>query len=263
MTRRERSDPTRNEAERPGAGDWDAMLPTAPWEERRRALRSLFEGIAPSYDRLNRVLSLGIDRSWRRRAAREALSGEARGVVLDLASGTGDQALALLALDPAAKVVRLDLSEALLRQAEEKLGARRPAPAVVGEMERIPVRHGSCAAVTMAFALRHVESLEGLLRACASVLAPGGVLAFVDMALPERGGWSFLYKGYFRHLLPRIAVLFGGERHAYELMVRSVETFPGWDRLLRAARDAGLVDGRTIALTGGAARVFVARKRSP
>jgi demethylmenaquinone methyltransferase / 2-methoxy-6-polyprenyl-1,4-benzoquinol methylase len=250
------------------AGQWEAMLPSAPWRERRKALRDLFEGIAPTYDRLNRVLSLGIDASWRARAAREAVARTESGVVLDLASGTGDQAVSLLRHAPRLTVLRLDLSAALLLRAARKLEGAKPggpldsAPALVAEMERLPIREGSCEAVTMAFALRHVEGLGSLMEACARVLRPGGRVAFVDMAIPERGVWGGIYRVYFRRVLPLLAQLFGGDREAYELMVRSVAAFPGWDALAAAARGAGLDEVRSIRLTGGAARVFIARKRS-
>ncbi|MDM7916075.1 MAG: class I SAM-dependent methyltransferase [Candidatus Eisenbacteria bacterium] len=243
------------------------MLPSAPWTERRRALRDLFETIAPSYDRLNHLLSLGIDRRWRRATAREALREAPPGPVLDLASGTGDLAVALRRQDGARMIVRLDLSESLLRIAVPKLREverDRPqqagAPAVVAEMERIPLRPGSCAAVTMGFALRHIQSLPSLLHACAIVLAPGGRVAFVDMSLPRSGAWGIAYRLYFRKILPRAARLFGGDRAAYEAMVRSVETFPGWDALATAAREAGFVDVRSIPWTGDAARLFLATK---
>jgi demethylmenaquinone methyltransferase/2-methoxy-6-polyprenyl-1,4-benzoquinol methylase len=236
------------------------MLPSAPWRERRDALRDLFETIAPSYDRLNRVLSFGIDEGWRRRAAREALAPSETGFVLDLASGTGDLAVAIARRAQGVAVVRLDLSDALLRKGGSKMPIGRADPGLVAEMERLPLRDGSCAAVTMGFALRHVESLEALLRACARVLCPGGTLAFVDMAIPDRGFWGIVYRFYFRRCLPRLAALFGGEREAYELMVRSVESFPGWEALERAAQAAGLGSGRRIPLTGGAACLFLARK---
>jgi demethylmenaquinone methyltransferase/2-methoxy-6-polyprenyl-1,4-benzoquinol methylase len=238
------------------------MLPSAPWRERREALRELFETIAPSYDRLNRVLSFGIDESWRKRTAQEAIAVDERGRVLDLASGTGDLAAALERRAPDARVVRLDLSGPLLRRGEEKLRAAARHPGVVAEMERPPLKGGSCTAITMGFALRHVESLDALLTACYRVLQPGGRLAFVDMALPERGPWASLYRFYFRRCLPRIAVLFGGDREAYAAMVRSVESFPGWDALERAAGAAGFARARRLPLTGGAACLFVADKSS-
>lgn len=241
---------------------WDAMLPGASWPRRRQALRDLFEAIAPSYDRLNHWLSFGLDRRWRARATREAIARDSHAVILDLASGTGDQAASLLSRSRGARVIRLDLSAHLLRRATPKRAVGDPAvaPPVVAEMERLPLRDGSCDAVAMAFALRHVESLDRLMGECARVLRPGGKVSFVDMALPERGAWARIYLHYFRSCLPRLAVLFGGDRDAYEAMVRSVESFPGWERLEEAARRAGLSQTRLIPLTGGAARVFTATR---
>jgi demethylmenaquinone methyltransferase / 2-methoxy-6-polyprenyl-1,4-benzoquinol methylase len=236
------------------------MLPGASWPRRRQALRSLFETIAPTYDRLNHWMSFGIDQLWRARAAREALPAKGRATVLDLASGTGDQAVALQKWAREARVVRLDLSGLLLRRADGKLRRGRSAPPLVAEMERLPLRPASVDAVTMAYALRHVDSLDRLMESCALILRPGGRVAFVDMSFPERGPWAAIYRTYFRQVLPRFAALLGGPRPAYELMVRSVESFPGWDRLEAAARAAGFREIRVVRLTGGAASVFLAGK---
>lgn len=239
---------------------WEQMLPSASWSNRRRSLKSLFETIAPTYDRLNHLLSLGLDQRWRDRTAREAAGPGELGNILDLASGTGDLAVSIARRAPRARVLRLDLSASLLRRADPKLARLDSAPSIVAEMERLPLRSGSCVAVTMGYALRHVESLDALMDACASVLAPGGRVAFVDMALPERGFWGHLYRFYFRSCLPRIAALFGGDRQAYDLMVRSVESFPGWEELAAAAARSGFSEVRNLRLTGGAARVFLARR---
>jgi len=239
---------------------WEEMLPTSSWVRRRAALRDLFESIAPTYDRLNHWLSLGLDQRWRDRAARLAVGENGDGVVLDLASGTGDQVVALQGRSPGLRVIRLDLSDRLLRRAEKKLRRGSIAPALVAEMERLPLRPGSFDAITMAYALRHVASLDRLMASCAEALRPGGIVSFVDMSLPESGPWGGIYRLYFRHLLPRFASLLGGPRPAYELMVRSVESFPGWDRLAEAARSAGLAEIRIERLTGGAAEIFTATK---
>jgi demethylmenaquinone methyltransferase / 2-methoxy-6-polyprenyl-1,4-benzoquinol methylase len=239
---------------------WDSMLPGVIWPERRRALRALFETIAPSYDRLNHWLSFGIDQRWRGRAAREVIPLDAQVLVLDLASGTGDQVIAIRNRSRAALVLRLDLSAALLNRATSKLGEPAPTPPLVAEMERIPVRAGSCDVVTMAYALRHVDSLDRLMEECARILRIGGRVSFVDMSLPQRGIWSRLYLIYFRVCLPRIAALLGGDPSAYRAMVHSVEMFPGWLALETAARAAGFKRCRVILLTGGAARVFTAER---
>ncbi|MBD3163217.1 MAG: methyltransferase domain-containing protein, partial [Candidatus Eisenbacteria bacterium] len=181
------------------------------------------------------------------------------GPFLDLASGTGDLAAALARRAPRTRILRLDLSAALLRQAEPKLAGRLD-PSLVAEMERLPLRAGACGAITMGFALRHVESLERLMESCLRALRPGGRIVFVDMSLPETGIWGRIFRFYFRACLPRIAALCGGEREAYELMVRSVEGFPGWEAAADAARRAGCTEVRILRLTGGAARILSGRK---
>jgi demethylmenaquinone methyltransferase / 2-methoxy-6-polyprenyl-1,4-benzoquinol methylase len=218
----------------------------------------MFEEISPSYDRLNAVLSLGLDRGWRRWAVR-GLRASPAGPWCDLASGTGDLALEMLAVGR--PVVRADLSSALLRRAEGKAGRGAQGwPGVACEMDQLPFRAGSLAAVGQGFALRHSRCPESLFCELHRVLRPGGRIALLDMRYPADGLFGPIYRCYFRSVLPRLAALLGGDRDAYEMMVASVRALPPETEILRAATAAGFEGVRSERGLFGAVRLIVGEK---
>jgi demethylmenaquinone methyltransferase / 2-methoxy-6-polyprenyl-1,4-benzoquinol methylase len=227
-----------------------------PWGQRAPALRRMFEEISADYDRLNSRLSLGLDRRWRAGAAR-ALQPIPPGPVLDLASGTGALVAPLLR-HLQRPVVRLDLSAALLREASEKLAPG--SPATVGEMDQLPYRDASFAAVAQGFALRHCREYDALFRELHRVTRPGGRIALLDMRLPRGGGIEAAYSFYFRCVLPRLASILGGDRAAYEMMVASVAALPAEGALLAALAGAGFVEAESRRGAFGAVRVLLARR---
>jgi demethylmenaquinone methyltransferase/2-methoxy-6-polyprenyl-1,4-benzoquinol methylase len=216
----------------------------------------MFEEISGDYDRLNSWLSLGLDRRWRAGVAR-ALDRIPPGPVLDLASGTGAQ-VPPLRQRLQRTVVRLDLSAALLRRAEERLGPG--SPATVGEMDRLPFRDASFAAVAQGFALRHSRGHDVLFRELYRVVKPGGRVALLDMRVPRGGGAEAAYRLYFCRVLPRLASLLGGDREAYEMMVASVMALPLETVLRTALRDAGFVEVESRPGIFGAVRLLRARR---
>ncbi len=255
----ERPESTRSATTRHG----DALF-GAPWEQRRRALRRLFEEIEPRYDRLNRRLSFGLDQHWRRWTAR-SLRGSP-GPWVDLASGTGDLALALAAAaatEPKPpRLLRSDLSAALLRTGRTKLEERGSdgAPSVAGEMDRLPFRSASIGALAQGFALRHARDLGSFFDECARVVRPGGRIAILDMRYPTRGLGGFVYRPYFRWVLPRLAALFGADRSAYEFMVDSVRALPPEQVLIDRLGASGFVDVESTPGFLGAVRLLTARR---
>jgi demethylmenaquinone methyltransferase / 2-methoxy-6-polyprenyl-1,4-benzoquinol methylase len=227
-----------------------------PWERRGPALRRMFEEISGDYDRLNSRLSFGFDRRWREWVTRE-LEPLPPGPVLDLASGTG-ALVPLLVRRLRRPVVRLDLSARLLRWAE---AARAPgSPAVAGEMDRMPFRDASFAAVAQGFALRHSRGPGALSCELYRVLRPGGRVALLDMRVPRGGGMEAIYRAYYCRVLPRLAALLGGDQAAYAMMVESVKALPPEEALLAALRDAGFVEAESRPGIFGSVRLLLARR---
>lgn len=206
-------------------------------------VRSLFNSIAPSYDRLNHLLSFGLDRWWWHKASqrfREVLARpEAR--VLDICCGTGDMTKALLALRPAGAepVTGLDFSPEMLSRARAKYAAAN-AHWIEGDAMHLPFADGSLDLVTSAFGFRNLSNYTDGLLEIARVLKPGGYIGILECNQP--GGINgALYNLYFHHILPVIGGAVSGDRSAYRYLPASVERFPRPSQMLHMMLDAGFV----------------------
>lgn len=184
-------------------------------------IRGMFASIADRYDLANHALSLGVDCLWRLRAARCVAATRPRRV-LDLATGSGDLALAIRRACPDAEVIGADFCEPMLRQARAK-GLDQ---LVVADGTRLPFADGVFDAVTVAFGLRNMASREAALREMARVLRPGGLVLVMDFSLPKLPVVRPAYRWYLHHVLPRLAGWLTGKPEAYEYLGESIEAFP-------------------------------------
>lgn len=221
-------------------------------------IRAMFDTIAPSYDRLNRILSFGMDVLWRRVAARRARL-DAGEVALDVGCGTADLALALLAASaPSARVVGLDLSSAMFALAREKAlraGAGARLTLVQGSVARIPAPDRSYDRVVSAFTVRNLADLAGACGEMRRVLKPGGRCVILELARPTAPLFARVYRGYFNRAVPRIAALFGGDPAAYAYLPRSLEPFPRPRAFGEVLQRAGFRGVRFATLTLGIATI--------
>lgn len=223
--------------------DTEGARPAAEANENEAAehVRELFSSIAPTYDRLNHLLSMGLDRRWWRRAAlafRDVLERpDAR--VLDICCGTGDMTAALLALRPAngEPVTGLDFSAEMLRLAEEKYKAAN-AMWVEGDAMSLPFPDASFDLVTSAFGFRNLRNYSAGLAEIYRVLRPGGAIGILECNQPD-GVSGALYNLYFQRVLPVVGGWLSGDRRAYEYLPASVQRFPRPARMLRLMEDAG------------------------
>lgn len=216
-----------------------------------RAVRQMFSRIAGRYDLLNRTLTGGLDQRWRRRVARRLgpLGGK---VVLDVACGTGDLALALAA--GGARVVGLDFTFEMLALAPAKASRRgRQIGWVQGDAMRLPLADGAVDAVTIGFGLRNVVDRAACLVELRRVLRPGGVLAVLECGLPRNRVVGAAFRSYFTRVLPRIGGWLSGDRSAYEYLPATVLAWPGPVELADEVRVAGFDDARFESLAGGVA----------
>ena len=216
------------------------------------AVRTMFDRIAPVYDAMNRVMTMGLDRRWRRLAA-EAVVQDGN-EVLDACCGTGDLAVA----DERAggDVTGLDFSERMLDRARPKSAA---VSWVRGDVLAMPFRDASFDVVTVGFGIRNVEDLEAVLRELARVLRPGGRLGCLEITRP-RGALRPFFRFWFDGLVPLAGKLLPGGA-AYSYLPASVRRFPGPEDLADAMRRAGFDDVGWRLLGGGIVALHTAVKR--
>jgi len=184
-------------------------------------VRRTFSAIAGRYDFANHLLSGGLDFLWRARVAR-VVAAVRPARILDLATGSGDLAIALQKTCPSALVVGADFCLTMLEEAR-----RKHVPFLVqADALALPFADGAFDAMTVAFGLRNMASWEKALREMARVLRPGGLLAVLDFSLPPRGPVRAAYRLYLHHLLPKVAGWTTGRSDAYEYLGESIEKFP-------------------------------------
>lgn len=215
--------------------------------EKSRRVTAMFDAIAPRYDRMNRLITFGLDRSWRRRTV--AALGLPRGaIVVDLACGTGDLCVELGRAELAA--LGVDLSAGMLG------AAHTLAPLVRGDVDVLPLGKASVDGATCGFALRNLVSLDVFLAELARVVRPGGRIALLEVAEPTNPALRLGHRVYFTEVVPRLgAVLSDGA--AYRYLPRSVAYLPPPDSLVAMVAAAGFPDTRRHMLSGGIVQLLV------
>lgn len=213
-------------------------------------VRAMFDAIAPRYDLLNLVLSLGIDRRWRRRVARVLAEGGCHRV-LDVCCGTGDSTFALRQAGIAA--TGIDFAGNMLSRATAK---SQGTLFMRGDAQRLPFKDATFDGATIAFGLRNLEDRERGLAELARVVRPGGLVAVLEFTLPPRQPWRAVYLGYFLHVLPLVGRLFG-HAEAYRYLPNTVLAWPSPQELEREMASTGLTACRHESMTMGIAALHV------
>lgn len=221
------------------------------------AVREMFSGIAGRYDLLNHVLSVNIDKRWRR-LVRENLAdilADENALVLDVACGTGDLSIEL-ASHAKAKIIGTDFCRPMLKIADEKTGrAALPVPYLEADAMQLSFADESFDAVTIAFGLRNLSNFRDGLAELRRILKPGGKLVVLEFSTPLVPGFKSLFNLYFTKILPRIGGLVSGSRGAYEYLPDSVSKFPDQKNLVKMMMEAGFADVTYRNLTGGIAAI--------
>jgi demethylmenaquinone methyltransferase/2-methoxy-6-polyprenyl-1,4-benzoquinol methylase len=223
----------------------DGALPEG--QEKQRAVEAMFDRVAPGYDRMNRVISLGLDTRWRRRAVR-ALSLERGSRVLDVACGTGDLCDELSGSGH--RPVGIDLSAGMLT------AAHTDAPLVRGDVVRMPFPADAFDGIVCGFALRNFVSLPDAFAACAQVLRRGGRFVALDAAVPSNPVLRAGNALWFRGAVPVLGRLLSRDPEAYRYLPKSTEYLPDPQVLVGLLRAAGFVDVARTTLTGGSVQLL-------
>lgn len=190
----------------------------------------MFRTLAPEYDRWNRLISLGLDRAWRKRAVQE-LSGCRR--VCDLGAGTGDMSAALLSCtDFRGDLIALDPTVELWQRADDHHdNLRARCHFACAEGEHLPLQDGSCDGVISGFVMRNFFDLDLALSECARVLGPGGRAVFLEMGHPRNRLWERMFRWYFQHLTPALCGWLAKHRDAYRYLPGSLARFPAQEEV--------------------------------
>ncbi len=220
---------------------------------------AMFDAIAGRYDRLNRILSLGIDRRWRRQTV-EALALPPKARVLDLATGTADLAIAIAMAHPDAAVVGIDPAENMLAVGSAKLRAMDLQDRIeleLGDAQELPFEDDTFDGTTIAFGIRNVPDRSRALSEMARVTTAGAKIAILELSEPRGGLLAPAARFHIRTVVPRVGALLSGSKE-YRYLQQSIAAFPAAGEFVEMMRAQGLRHVRAIPLTFGVCHLYVA-----
>jgi demethylmenaquinone methyltransferase / 2-methoxy-6-polyprenyl-1,4-benzoquinol methylase len=225
-------------------------------------VESMFDSIARRYDFLNHFLSFGTDYRWRKRAIKIISTFKKHPDILDVATGTGDLAIAALKLRPV-RVTGIDISEKMLGIGRKKLAEKGLTDKIdlrKGDSEQLDFEENTFDVVMVGFGIRNfADPLKGL-REMFRVSKPGGLLLVLEFSKPSSFPFRQVYNFYFLNILPLFGRLFSGDRKAYSYLPDSVMRFPDNEAFIKIMNDAGFIDPKQVKLTGGVASIYTGIK---
>ena len=228
---------------------------------KKQEVAMMFNNISPRYDLLNRVLSLGIDKLWRKKAVK-ILKRSQPEKILDIATGTGDFAIECLNADPIS-ITGIDISTGMLDVGKKKitkLGYDHKIQLIEGDAESMPFTNNNFDAATVAFGVRNFEDLNKGLNEILRVLTPGGMIMILEFSKPSRFPFKQIYWFYFKYVLPLIGKIVSKDTSAYDYLPQSVQTFPHSTEFLLILKKCGFVQNTQKELTFGVATIYTGIK---
>ncbi len=232
--------------------------------DKKAVVESMFDSIAWRYDFLNHFLSFSIDRLWRKRAVRIISETHRNPVILDVATGTGDLAIAALKLNPS-KITGIDISKNMLEIGREKIqkkGLSSKIDLIQADSENIPFDENVFDVAMVAFGVRNFANpLKGLSE-MRRVLKTGGMIMVLEFSKPSGFPFRPVYNFYFKNILPFFGKLFSKDKAAYEYLPDSVMKFPDNEAFLNLLSQAGFSETKQIKLTGGVASIYTGFKKT-
>jgi demethylmenaquinone methyltransferase / 2-methoxy-6-polyprenyl-1,4-benzoquinol methylase len=230
--------------------------------DKRARVESMFDSIAWRYDFLNHFLSFGTDRLWRRKAIKVTGRNFKSGTILDVATGTGDLALAALKLNPS-KITGIDISEKMLEIGREKIGRKgltEKIELLKGDSENIGFPDNHFDAAMVAFGVRNFSDPVTGLKEMLRVIKPGGIVMVLEFSKPASFPFRQIYNFYFLNILPFFGRFFSKDKDAYRYLPESVMKFPDNERFLSLLSDAGFASPWQKKLSGGIASIYTGIK---
>ena len=239
-----------------------AVTPYKTTDSKKAQVAEMFNNIAHRYDFLNHFLSVGIDKLWRKKVVK-LLSEKQPKQILDIATGTGDLAIALARLKPQS-IVGADISEGMLKVAEQKIVRKKLSDIIsveLGDSENLRFESESFEAVTAAFGVRNFENLDAGLTEMYRVLKPQGQLAILEFSKPRMFPFKQLYQFYFKTLLPLWGRMISKDNSAYTYLPESIKAFPDGADFIKRLESVGFNFRKEYRLTFGVATIYFAQKQ--
>lgn len=239
------------------------VTPYGSGDSKKAEVERMFDNIAPKYDLLNRVLSLGIDVRWRKRALDYLKTAQPQSI-LDVATGTADVAIMAARILKPAKITGIDIANQMLdlgRLKIKKEGLEQVITLETGDSENLRFAGNSFDAVTVAFGVRNFENLEKGLAEMLRVLRPGGRVVILEFSRPRIFPFKQLYNSYFKYVLPAIGRLTSRDIRAYTYLFESVQAFPEGDDFLNILTKIGYQNPVCERLTLGICSIYSATKQ--
>ena len=229
---------------------------------KKEQIAQMFDTISENYDRLNRVISFGIDVKWRKKVLKIVTRSNPK-TILDIATGTGDLAI-LMAQTKAPKIIGLDISAGMLEVGKKKIQYKNLSNTiemVLADSEEMPFEDSYFDAITVAFGVRNFENLEKGLAEILRVLKPNGVFVILETSVPDKTPYKQGYTFYSKNILPIIGKLFSKDNVAYGYLSESAAAFPYGEALNNILRKIGFIEVKAMPQTFGVATIYSATKK--
>ena len=229
---------------------------------KKEQIAQMFDTISENYDRLNRVISFGIDVKWRKKVLQIVTRSNPK-TILDIATGTGDLAI-LMAQTKAPKIIGLDISAGMLEVGRKKIQYKNLSNTiemVLADSEEMPFEDSYFDAITVAFGVRNFENLEKGLAEILRVLKPNGVFVILETSVPDKNPYKQGYTFYSKNILPIIGKLFSKDNVAYGYLSESAAAFPYGEALNNILKKIGFIDVVALPQTFGVATIYSASKK--
>lgn len=230
-------------------------------EGKKKQVARMFDSISGRYDRLNHLLSLGIDKLWRRKAIK-ILSAQNPASILDIATGTADFAIEAAKIE-GSTVTGIDISDGMLEAGRKKITRLKLDNRIIlqnSDSENIPFTDNTFDAAIVAFGVRNFENLDRGLSEIRRVIKPGGKFIVLEISEPHQFPWKNLFKLYFHYILPFAGRLVSGDNHAYTYLPESVAAFPNGNDFIKKLTQAGFSKSEWEPLTLGICALYTAEK---
>lgn len=240
----------------------EQITPYGTEQSKGEQVEQMFDSIAPAYDFMNRAMTLGIDRLWRRKAVKMVAAGNPRRI-LDVATGTGDLAIALARAIGEASVIGADLSEGMIKVGREKVsraGLDGRITLQAADCLALPFANGEFDALTVAYGVRNFADIPAGLREMHRVIKPGGMVCIVELSTPVNPLVKPFYRLYTRGIIPALGRLVSKDSRAYSYLPESIAAVPQREHMCRLMEEAGFSAAAFRPLTFGVCTIYTATR---